>query len=103
MVQCKYNGVVHFSYPLAFEQGMGEAYKIKIGPQEGFIKSLLGLYIKTQVSPTVLRSVMSLVATVTHTGFLLPTFSAASQGVLLAKPRTRLAARLRQGKVRMLR
>lgn len=81
----------------------GEGYKIKVGPQAWFIKSLSGLYIKTQVSPTVSSSVMSLVMTVTHTGFLLPTFDASSRGVLLAKPWTQLAARLRQGQVGMLR
>lgn len=81
----------------------GEGYKIKVGPQDGFIKSLLGLYIKTQASPTVSHSVMSLITTVMHTGFLLPTFDASSRGVLPAKPWTQLAARLRQGQVGMLR
>ncbi len=38
----------------------GEGYKIKVGPQDGLIISLSGLYIKTQVGPTVSSSVMSL-------------------------------------------
>ncbi len=81
----------------------GEGYKIKVGPQDGFIKSLLGLYNKTQVSPTVFHSVKSLVTTIMHTGFLLPTFDASQPRCPACKTLDSMAARLRQGQVGMLR